>query len=168
MAAVPNHNPWWNPFGWGKNKQQPPPNVTPLHRAGPGASETGKVTPQEFLEQQILNLPDEEESAQKRMLFSIAYFATTWGGSALMILLGVGLALDLQTIVQVSGPFAFALMLLFPFAEFSFEILAILVGERIHQGLKTRGDWSFVLIFAPLVLLANLSTAMRQVFLLQH
>src|SRR5690242_19470041 len=85
-----------------------------------------------------------------------------------MIILGIGLAQDLQNIVQVSGAFAFALTLLFPFAEFCFEILAILVGERIHQGLKTQGDWSFVLIFGLLVLLANASSAMLQVFLLQH
>jgi len=69
-------------------------------------------------------------------------------------------------VFHVQGMFALALALLFPFGEFVFEILAILVGERIHQGLKTRGDWTFVLTFTPFILFANVSTAMLQVFLL--
>jgi hypothetical protein len=166
MAAFPN------PFAALKNAFTPKSTgakIVPINQGVAPVSINGqKLTPHEFLEAQILNLPDEEESAQKRLLLAIAYFAATWGGSALMIVLGVGLATDLQTIVQVSGMFAFALTLLFPFAEFCFEVLAILVGERIHQGLRTRGDWSFVLVFAPLVLVANISTAMLQVFLLQH
>jgi len=133
----------------------------------PVAGNGKKLSPHEFLEAQILNLPDEEESLQKRSLLAIAFFAATWGGSAIMILLGFGLALDLQNVFNISGMFAIALSLLFPFAEFVFEILAILVGERIHQGLKTRGDWTFVLVFAPFVLFANVSTAMLQVFLLR-
>jgi hypothetical protein len=127
-----------------------------------------KLSPHEFLEAQILNLPDEEESVQKRALLSIAYFACTWGGSAIMIWLGFGLALDLQAVFHINGVYASALAVLFPFAEFVFEILAILIGERVHQGLKTGGDWTFVFTFAPFVLLANLSTALLQVFLLSR
>jgi hypothetical protein len=143
--------------------------ITPLRQGVMPISTNGqKLSPHEFLEAQILNLPAEEESIQKRVLFGIAYFAATWVGSALMIILGVGLANDLQAVVHVGGLFAFALMLLFPFAEFCFEILAILIGERIHGGLRTSGDWSFVLTFVPIVLIANVSTAMLQVFLLNH
>ncbi len=165
MVAMPK----WvkNPF-----KRQPgqPSNVININATGgvmPVSGNGKKLAPHEFLEAQILNLPDEEESLQKRLLLAIAYFAATWGGSAIMILLGFGLALDLQAVFNISGMFAFALSLLFPFAEFVFEILAILVGERIHQGLKTKGDWTFVLVFAPFVLFANVSTAMLQVFLLK-
>lgn len=166
MAAFPNpitalKNAW--------NAKNTGAKITPIHQGVMPVSTNGqKLSPHEFLEAQILNLPAEEESTQKRILFGIAYFAATWGGSALMIVLGVGLASDLQSIVHVGGLFAFALTLLFPFAEFCFEVLAILIGERIHQGLTTSGDWSFVLTFVPIVLVANISTAMLQVFLLQH
>src|SRR5713226_7001939 len=116
MAIIPKFlKNWKNPFkGHGQGAKIIPLNQGVVPLSGTSA----KLTPQEFLETQILNLPDEEESRQKRLLLSIAYFAATWGGSALMIVLGVGLAADLQTIVQVSGMFAFALTLLFPFAEF--------------------------------------------------
>src|SRR6266567_3817555 len=141
--------------------------MVPLNQGVAPVAVTGqKLTPHEFLEAQILNLPDEEESAQKRLLLALAYFAATWLGSVIMIWLGLGLALDLQAVFHVTGVFAGALAVLFPFAEFVFEILAILVGERIHQGLKTRGDWMFVLVFTPFILFANVSTAMLQVFLL--
>jgi hypothetical protein len=145
-------------------------NVVPIRGDGttaiPVQQDGQKLTPHEFLEAQIINLPAEEESAQKRVLLAIAYFAATWGGSAIMILLGIGLALDLQGVFHVTGMFAIALTLLFPFAEFIFEMLAILVGERIHGGLKTSGDWAFVLVFTPFILFINTSTAMLQVFLI--
>jgi hypothetical protein len=143
--------------------------IVPMNQGVAPVSMNGqKLSPHEFLEAQILNLPDEEESIQKRALLSIAYFLCTWGGSAIMIWLGFGLALDLQSVFHINGIYASALAVLFPFAEFVFEILAILIGERVHQGLKTRGDWTFVLVFAPFVLLANLSTALLQVFLLSR
>src|SRR5258707_8972406 len=157
MAAFPNplkgiKNAW--------NARNAGANITPLHQGVAPVSINGqKLSPHEFLEAQILNLPDEEESVQKRLLLSIAYFACTWGGSVIMIVLGFGLAVDLQSVFHIGGGYATALAILFPFAEFVFEILAILVGERIHQGLKTGGDWAFVLVFGPFVLLANLSTA---------
>lgn len=166
MAAFPNpikgiKNAW--------NARNAGSNVTPINQGVAPVSINGqKLSPHEFLEAQILNLPDEEESKQKRLLLSIAYFACTWGGSAIMILLGYGLAVDLQTVFHINGAYATALAILFPFGEFVFEILAILVGERIHQGLKTKGDWSFVFVFAPFVLVANLSTALLQVFLLSR
>src|SRR5690242_11515266 len=61
----------------------------------PVASGGQVPTPHEFLQAQIINLPDEEESIQKRALLAIIYTAATWGGSALMIVLGIALASDL-------------------------------------------------------------------------
>ena len=97
MAAFPN------PFRgmtarWKNGKTAS--NVVPIRGDGTTAipihQDGQKLTPHEFLEAQIVNLPDEEESAQKRALFSIIYFAATWGGSVLMIFLGYGLSTDLQ------------------------------------------------------------------------
>lgn len=164
MAAFPN------PFAaWKRNKSQS--NIVPLHGANQGAAipiqqQGQKLTPHEFLEAQIVNLPDEEESAQKRTLFAIIYFAATWGGSVLMLLLGYGLSIDLQNALHVTGAYALALDGLFPFVELLTEALAILVGERIHQGLKQAGDVAFVATFAPLVILSNIGSAMLQVYLM--
>jgi hypothetical protein len=164
MAAFPN------PFRrWGRNKT--PSNIVPLHGAGqntaiPIQQQGQQLTPHEFLEAQIVNLPDEEESAQKRALFAIIYFAATWGGSALMLVLGFGLSIDLQNALHVTGAYALALDGLFPFVELLTEALAILVGERIHQGLKQSGDVAFVATFAPLVILSNIGSAMLQVYLM--
>lgn len=137
--------------------------------AGLPVATNGQVpAPHEFLQAQILNLPDEEESIQKRALLALIYTVATWGGSLLMIVLGVALANDLAGVFRIAGMYAFALALLFPFGELLFEALAILVGERIHQGLKTGGDIAFVGIFGPFVILANIGTAMLQVFLLSR
>src|SRR5438105_11257533 len=96
MAAFPNpikalSNRW-------KGNQQS--NIVPIRKdtALPIKQDGEQLTPHEFLEVQILNLPDEEESAQKRALFAIAYFLATWGGSVIMLLLGFGLANDLQSV----------------------------------------------------------------------
>ena len=158
-----------NPLGWFRRG---PAKVVPFP-AQPGAglpvATNGQVpTPHEFLQAQIINLPDEEESIQKRALLGLIYTVATWGGSALMIVLGVALASDLAGVFRINGAYAFALALLFPFGELLFEALAILVGERIHQGLKSGGDIAFVLVFGPFVLLANTGTAMLQVFLLSR
>src|SRR6266516_396028 len=130
MAAFPN--PFRGIANRWKNRQQS--NIVPIRKdtAIPIQHDGQRLTPHEFLEAQIVNLPDEEESAQKRALFTIAYFLATWGGSLIMILLGFGLANDLQAVFHVGSSFALALMILFPFGEFVFEILAILIGERIH------------------------------------
>src|SRR5579859_1913151 len=158
-----------NPLGWFRRG---PAKVVPFP-AQPGAglpvATNGQVpTPHEFLQAQIINLPDEEESIQKRALLALIYTVATWGGSLLMIVLGVALANDLAGVFRIAGMYAFALALLFPFGELLFEALAILVGERIHQGLKSGGDIAFVLVFGPFVLLANTGTAMLQVFLLSR
>jgi|SRR5579859_1278196 len=158
-----------NPLGWFRRG---PAKVVPFP-AQPGAglpvATNGQVpTPHEFLQAQIINLPDEEESIQKRALLALIYTVATWGGSLLMIVLGVALANDLAGVFRIAGMYAFALALLFPFGELLFEALAILVGERIHQGLKSGGDIAFVGIFGPFVILANIGTAMLQVFLLSH
>lgn len=137
--------------------------------AGLPVATNGQVpAPHEFLQAQILNLPDEEESIQKRALLALIYTVATWGGSLLMIVLGVALANDLAAVFHIEGMYAFALALLFPFGELLFEALAILVGERIHQGLKSAGDIAFVAIFGPFVILANIGTAILQVFLLSQ
>ncbi len=163
-----------NPFQWAlttwQNRPRGPGNVVPFpNQQEQGVLPVGSnghiVSPHEFLQAQIVNLPDEEESVQKRALLSVAYFLVTWGGSAIMILLGIGLALDLQAVFHITGAYALALTVLFPFGEFVFEILAILVGERIHQGIRSGGDAAFVFTFGPFVLLANAGTAMLQVFL---
>jgi hypothetical protein len=163
-----------NPFKWAlttwQNRPRSPGKVVPFPaQQGQGVLPVGSngqiVSPHEFLQAQIINLPDEEESVQKRTLLAIAYFLVTWGGSVIMILLGIGLALDLQTVFHITGTYALALTVLFPFGEFVFEILAILVGERIHQGIRSGGDAAFVFTFGPFVLLANTGTAMLQVFL---
>ena len=163
-----------NPFKWArdawKNRPRPASNVVPFpNQQGQGVLPVGLngkiASPHEFLQAQIVNLPDEEESIQKRALLAIAYFLVTWGGSAIMVLLGIGLAGDLQAVFHIGGAYALALTVLFPFGEFVFEILAILVGERIHQGIKSGGDAAFVFTFGPFVLLANTGTAMLQVFL---
>ncbi len=125
-----------------------------------------RLSPHEFLEAQMLNLPDEEESIQKRAFLSIIYMIATWGGSIIMVLLGIGLANDLSSVFHVPGAYATALAILFPFGELLFEALAILVGERLHQGVTTRGDLLFVLLFGLFTLAANLGTAMLQVYLL--
>lgn len=164
MAAFPN------PFaGWRRDKSKS--KIVPLHGAGqnpalPIQQQGQQLTPHEFLEAQIVNLPDEEESAQKRALFAIIYFAATWGGSVLMLLLGYGLSIDLQNALHVTGAYALALDGLFPFVELLTEALAILVGERIQQGLKQTGDIAFVATFAPLVILSNIGSAMLQVYLM--
>lgn len=163
-----------NPLSW--FKRGGPANVVQFPGAGnpqPGAglpvAQNGQVpTPHEFLQAQIIHLPDEEESLQKRALLALIYTIATWGGSILMIILGVALASDLAGVFHIGGAYAFALALLFPFGELLFEALAILVGERIHQGLKSGGDWTFVLVFGPFVLLSNTGTAMLQVFLLSR
>ncbi len=163
-----------NPFKWAhaawQNRPRRSGNVVPFpNQQGQGVLPVGSngqiVSPHEFLQAQIVNLPDEEESVQKRALLSVAYFLVTWGGSAIMILLGIGLASDLQAVFHIGGAYALALTVLFPFGEFVFEILAILVGERIHQGIRSGGDAAFVFTFGPFVLLANTGTAMLQVFL---
>src|SRR5712691_6032426 len=110
MAAFPN------PFTALKNAFTPQSTgakIVPINQGVAPVSINGqKLTPHEFLEAQILNLPDEEESTQKRLLLAIAYFAATWGGSAFMIWLGLGLALDLQAVFHVTGVFAGALAVL--------------------------------------------------------
>jgi hypothetical protein len=160
-----------NPLGWlrrgaGKVLTFPGAQTQPPGSALPVSQNGQAPTPHEFLQAQIVNAPNEEESVQKRALFAIAYTAVTWGGSVGVILLGLGLAQDMQTVFQVSGLFGTALLFLFPFAEFIFEMLAILVGERLHEGLKTTGDIAFTVTFGLFVLLANASTALLQVFLL--
>ena len=164
MVAIPNLFAGW------KRQPKTASNVVPLHGGGTNAipiqQQGQKLTPHEFLEAQIVNLPDEEESAQKRILFSIIYCAATWGGSILMLFLGYGLSIDLQTALHVGGAYALALNGLFPFVELLTEALAILVGERIHQGLKQSGDIAFVSVFAPIVLLSNIGSAMLQVYLM--
>lgn len=167
MAAFPN--PFRSMTARWKNGKTAS-NVVPIRGDGTTAipihQDGQKLTPHEFLEAQIVNLPDEEESAQKRALFSIIYFAATWGGSVLMIFLGYGLSTDLQAALHVGGAYALALNGLFPFVELLTEALAILVGERIHQGLKHGGDIAFVMVFAPIVLLSNIGSAMLQVYLM--
>ncbi len=105
-----------NPFKWAhaawQNRPRRSGNVVPFpNQQGQGVLPVGSngqiVSPHEFLQAQIVNLPDEEESVQKR----------------------------------------------------------ILVGERIHQGIRSGGDAAFVFTFGPFVLLANTGTAMLQVFL---
>src|ERR1700687_6014725 len=142
MVAKPQ---WMkNPFKSASRGQ--PGNVININATGAGqgvmpvAGNGKKLSPHEFLEAQIINLPDEEESLQKRALLSIIYFIATWGGSVIMVLLGIGLASDLSAVFKVPGAYALALTLLFPFGELLFEALAILVGERLQQGIKTQGD----------------------------
>lgn len=161
-----------NPLGWFKRGPGKVVTFPAAQAQAPGAAlpvaQNGQTpSPHEFLQAQIVNAPQEEESLQKRALLELAYFAVTWGGSLGVILLGIGLAQDMQTVFQVSGLFAVALAFLFPFAEFIFEILAILVGERIHEGIHSRGEMAFVCTFGAFTLLANASTAMLQVFLLR-
>ena len=104
-----------NPLKWArdawKNRPRSPSNVVPFpNQQGQGVlpvSIDGKiVSPHEFLQAQIVNLPDEEESIQKRALLAVAYFLVTWGGSAIMILLGIGLASDLQAVFHIGGAYA--------------------------------------------------------------
>src|SRR5579863_367732 len=118
-----------NPFKWfGRG----PGNVVNFPGAGnpqPGAglpvAQNGQVpAPHEFLQAQIIHLPDEEESLQKRALLALIYTIATWGGSILMIILGVALASDLAGVFHIDGAYAFALALLFPFGELLFEALA--------------------------------------------
>ena len=155
-----------NPF---RKRAGQPSNVVPINATAgvmPVSGTGKKLAPHEFLEAQIINLPDEEESVQKRALLSIIYFAATWGGSVIMVFLGIGLASDLSSVFKVPGAYALALTLLFPFGELLFEALAILVGERINQGLKTSGDVTFTLVFGLFVLVANCGTAALQIYLM--
>ena len=91
-----------------KSKEKPS-KIVPFRRSDtalPIQQDGEQLTPHQFLEAQIVNLPDEEESAQKRLLFTIAYFLATWGGSVIMIVLGFGLANDMQTIFHITGSYA--------------------------------------------------------------
>jgi hypothetical protein len=164
MVAKPS---WMkNPF---RKQSGQPSNVININASGgvmPVSGSGKKLAPHEFLEAQIINLPDEEESLQKRLLLSAIYFIATWGGSIIMVLLGIGLASDLSSVFKVPGAYAFALTLLFPFGELLFEALAILVGERLQQGIKTQGDALFTIIFGLFVLVANCGTAALQIYLM--
>lgn len=163
MVAIPN---FFRSIGNRLRGDNTASNIVPIRNTAiPIKQDGAKLSPHEFLERQITGLPDEEESMQKRALFAIAYFLATWGGSVIMVLLGFGLANDLQTVFHITGSYGAALSILFPFAEFIFEMLAILVGERISQGLKSGSDIAFVLVFGLFVILSNVGTAMLQVFL---
>lgn len=138
------------------------PGVIPITRNGE------PIPAHEFLQAQILNMPAEEESVQKKVFFGLMYFMATWVFAPVCGLLGFGLAQDLMQAFGLSDFYATTVCLVFGLLEIAADAVCALLGERLHQGLKTGGDLAYAFSATAAILLVQAGTALVQIAVLTN